>query len=33
VQEFIAADNMSAADLKRYGIDPRERYWLTRKAG
>ena len=33
VQEFIAVDHVSADDLKRYGIDPRERYWLARKAG
>ena len=33
VSEVIAGDNMSPGDLKRYGIDPRERYWLARKSG
>ncbi len=32
VREVIAGENMSPEDLKRYGIDPRERYWLTRKS-
>jgi len=33
VTEFIAADNLPADELQRYGIDPRERYWLARKNG
>lgn len=31
VTEVIAADSISAGELKRFGIDPRERYWLARK--
>jgi SAM-dependent methyltransferase len=31
VQEVVAADAISRGNLKRYGIDPRERYWLARK--
>ncbi len=33
VREVIAGENISRDDLKRYGIDPRERYWLARKSG
>jgi SAM-dependent methyltransferase len=33
VTEVVAADEVSAADRDRYGIDPQERYWLVRKAG
>ena len=33
VTEFIAAETLSDSDLNRYGIDPRERYWLGRKSG
>jgi hypothetical protein len=29
----IAAESIPEDDLKRYGIDPRERYWLARKNG
>ena len=32
VQEVIAGENRSPDELKRYGIDPRERYWLARKS-
>jgi SAM-dependent methyltransferase len=32
VQEVIAGEHLSADELKRFGIDPRERYWLTRKS-
>jgi SAM-dependent methyltransferase len=32
VREVVAGDNMSPDDLKRYGIDPFERYWLARKS-
>jgi SAM-dependent methyltransferase len=31
VTEVIAADTISPDDLKRYSIDPRERFWLARK--
>jgi SAM-dependent methyltransferase len=33
VTEVIAAESIPEDDLKRYGIDPRERYWLARKNG
>ena len=33
VTEVVAGDEVSAADRKRYGIDPMERYWLARKVG
>jgi len=33
VSEFVAAENQSPDDLTRFGIDPRERYWLARKSG
>ena len=32
VREVIAGEIISPDDLKRYGIDPRERYWLARKS-
>jgi len=32
VREVVAGDNLSPDDLKRYGIDPFERYWLVRKS-
>ena len=33
INEHIAAESMPQGDLNRYGIDPRERYWLARKDG
>jgi len=33
VDEVIARDTLSVEDLKRYGINPLERYWLARKSG
>ena len=33
VTEIVAAESIAEADLKRFGIDPRERYWLARKNG
>ncbi|MCP4573067.1 MAG: class I SAM-dependent methyltransferase [bacterium] len=31
VQEFIAEDVLPRADLHRYSVDPRERFWLATK--
>jgi SAM-dependent methyltransferase len=31
VKEVAAEDSLDAAKLRFYGIDPEERYWLTRK--
>ena len=33
VTEVVAADEVSAEDRRKYGIDPRERFWLARKNG
>ncbi len=31
ISEVVAGDAVSSADRDRYGIDPRERFWLARK--
>ena len=33
ISEIVAEEMLSPAELRRYGIDPRERYWLARKHG
>jgi len=33
VTEVVAADEVTTHDRQRYGIDPRERFWLVRKTG